>query len=395
MSALHLPGRRSVTVDENAPLGVDGFFQPRRAAFWLYVFFIANGAFAIGSQLYLGYQIVPTAVVVATIVWTLYLIPVLLFFRSMDLFEQHPVLGFVMAFGWGGLAATYLAIPANAAVSSVLAKTAGPDAAERWGPASAGPINEETLKVLGVILLVMIARTQFRSLLSVVVIGAMVGLGFQVVEDLIYSMNTAVVFPNTNQTAPVLLMLLVRGVFSGIWSHALYTSVSAFGVGYFLTRTHLPVVRRVAVAVAAFATAWFLHFFWNSPWLTDLGSGIGGIFLQTIVKGVPVLVVGWLIWREAGREEGTQIRAVADYYLGDDLMTDTERRSLGSLRERRKLRKAMKKEHGRKAARTLHRLQRAQLHTIRVCEENGAGIPAARAAQDVLSLRDDLTAATR
>ncbi|ONI49885.1 MULTISPECIES: PrsW family glutamic-type intramembrane protease [unclassified Streptomyces] len=68
------------------------------------------------------------------------------------------------------------------------------------GPALAGPINEETLKVLGLILLIMIARTQFRTILSVVVLGAMIGLGFQIVEDLLYSVNTAIQFPTPTRS---------------------------------------------------------------------------------------------------------------------------------------------------------------------------------------------------
>ncbi|MFJ6460406.1 PrsW family intramembrane metalloprotease [Streptomyces sp. NPDC091387] len=382
-------------VDAQAPIGVDGFFQPRRAAFWLFVFFLVNGVFSMVSNFYVGYRVVPTAVVLATLVWSLYALPFLLFFRSLDLFEQHPPLGFAMAFAWGGFAACYLAIPVNSAVQSLSAKLIGPEFTKDWGPALAGPINEEILKLLGVIVLVMIARTQFRTILSVVVLGAMIGLGFQIVEDLLYSVNTAIQFPYTNQVLPVGLMFLVRGVFSGIWSHALYTSVAAFGIGYFITRRHKPLIQRTAVAVGAFALAWFLHFFWNSPWLQNIGGdGVGGILVLSLVKGIPVFAVGYLLWKFAGREEGSQLRTVADYYLDDDLMTPEERDSLTSLRERRLLRKHMKKAHGRKAARTLHRLQRAQLHLIRVCEENGAGVPAARAAQDVTALRTDLTEAT-
>ncbi|MFG3039470.1 PrsW family glutamic-type intramembrane protease [Streptomyces sp. NPDC048330] len=301
---LLLPG-----IDPAAPTAVDGFWQPRRAAFWLYVMFVVNGVFSIGQIVFQGYRVVPTTVVVGVLVWTLYALVPLLFFRALDLYEQHPPLGFVMAFVWGGVAATYLAVPLNAAVQSVAAKVGSADFAQRWGPALAGPVNEETLKLIGVIVLVMIARSQFRSIL-------------------------------------------------------------------------------------AFLTAVALHFFWNSPWLTGLSSGIGGVLLQTIIKGIPVMVVGWLIWRMAGREEGTQLREVADYYLGDDLMTTAERESLGSLPTRRLMRKAVRKEHGRKASRALHRLQRGKLHLIRVLEENGVGRPSVEAANEATALRQELTRLT-
>ncbi len=77
------------------------------------------------------------------------------------------------------------------------------------------------------VLLVLVARNQFRTLLSVVATGAVVGLGFQVVEDLSYSINTAIAFPIDNGLVPVALMLGTRGIVSGIWSHAMHTSIAA------------------------------------------------------------------------------------------------------------------------------------------------------------------------
>ncbi|GAA3464373.1 PrsW family intramembrane metalloprotease [Saccharothrix longispora] len=351
-----------------APIGVDSFFQPRRVAFWVMVFFIANGLFFEATQLLTAYRIVPTAVLFGIVVWTLYTIPVLLFFRSLDLFEQHPPLGYVLAFAWGGFAATYLAISANSAIFSLASKVGGPQYSADWGAALAGPSVEETLKVLGVVLLVLVARNQFPTLLSVVATGAMVGLGFQVLEDLSYSINTAIVFPNDNEVLPVALMLGTRGIISGIWSHAMYTSISAFGIGYFLTRRHKPFTQRLAVAVAAFAAAWTLHFFWNSPFFTDLG------FLPSVlIKAIPVAVVGYLIWRLAGKEEGIYLKVLADHFVADDLVTPEEREALPSLRRRRHARTQVKKAKGRTAAKALHELQREQVRLVMHHGRYGAG----------------------
>lgn len=68
-----------------------------------------------------------------------------------------------MAFGWGGFAASHLAIPINTAIGSLAAKLGSPEFSAAWGPALAGPTSEETLKYLGVIVLVLIARTRFRT----------------------------------------------------------------------------------------------------------------------------------------------------------------------------------------------------------------------------------------
>ena len=227
---------------------------------------------------------------------------------------------------------------------------------------------EETLKYLGVILLVLIARTQFPTILSVVVIGATVGLGFQVVEDLTYSINAASTFPIDNEVLPVLLMFGTRGIATGVFSHAMYTSISAFGLGYFLVRRDKPLLTRLLVAVGAFAAAWGLHFFWNSPAFADLGF-VG----STAIKAIPVFVVGYLIWRLAGKEEGGYLENLADHLVADDLITPDERTRLTALHLRRAARKATRKQHGRAAARALHSLQREQIRLVMYHARYGAG----------------------
>ncbi|GAB2960421.1 PrsW family glutamic-type intramembrane protease [Saccharothrix stipae] len=356
------------TPDLVAPVGVDSFFQPRRVAFWVMLFFIANGLFFEATQLFTAYRVVPVAVLFGIVVWTLYTIPVLLFFRSLDLFEQHPPLGYVLAFTWGGFAATYLAISANGAIFSLAAKLGGPQYAADWGAALAGPSVEETLKVLGVILLVLVARNQFPTVLSVVAVGAVVGLGFQVLEDLSYSINTAIAFPIDNELLPVAAMLGTRGIVSGIWSHAMFTSIAAYGIGYFLTRRHQPFAQRVGVAVAAFAAAWSLHFFWNSPAFADLG-----FFVPILIKAIPVAIVGYLIWRLAGKEEGSYLEVLADHFVADDLITPEERADLTSLRRRRHARRQLKKARGGKAAKALRELQREQVRLVMYHGRYGAG----------------------
>ncbi|WP_432570812.1 PrsW family intramembrane metalloprotease [Kineococcus sp. SYSU DK005] len=361
------------------PVGVDGFVQPRRAAFWLLVVFLVNGAFIVGPLFYDGWRVVPTTIVLGLLVWGAYTAIPLLFFRWLDLFAQHPPLGFALAFAWGGLGALYLAVPANTAIISALSKTRGPT--WPWIAAIAGPSTEELLKVLGVVLLVLIARTQFRTILSVVVIGAVVGLGFQVIEDLDYTLNTALSADSANQVVPVLSMLFGRGVLSGLWSHTLFTSVAAFGVGYVVARPRVALARRLAVAIGCFALAWSFHFLWNSPLLL-------GAWWTIPLRGVPLLAVGALLWRLAGREEASTLSVLAEHYVHDSqVLTDDERAALASLRRRRALRRAVRRQHGRRAARLYHRLQRAQLHAVMVHGQYGAGERAQQAELEVKLLR--------
>ncbi|MEU4237969.1 PrsW family intramembrane metalloprotease [Actinoplanes sp. NPDC026619] len=361
------------------PVGVDGFFQPRRFAFWLLMVLLVNGVFTVATLIYNGSRVVPTTVFLGVIVWALYtIIPLWFFHQRLDLFAQHPPLGFVLAFAWGGFGAIYLAAPTNTAFISVLAKTVSPTFSEKWGAAIVGPSTEETLKILGVILLILIARTQFRTILSVVSVGALVGLGFQVIEDFSYTLNVGLAYPGPDQIGPVWQMLLVRGVLSGIWSHAMFTSIAAFGVGYFVSRPRKPFGLRLGVAVGSFVLAWAFHFFWNSPILAPTN-------IFTIpMRGVPLVLLGALLWWLAGREEAGNLVAIADHYVGHDLISVDEQRALASLHYRRELRRQARKQHGRKAARLYRELQRKQLRLVMHYGETG---PGPRADQDALEVR--------
>ncbi len=356
---------------EEWPVGIDRFWQPQRLAFWVFALLFANGVFLITNVMYSDAQIVPTAVLVSIVIWTLFAIPLFIFYRYMDFFEQSSWLGIGIALGWGGFVATYLALPANGAIFSILSKAIDPEFAHRWGAAIAGPTSEELLKYLGVIVLVLIAKTQFRSILSAMAMGALVGLGFQIIEDMIYSINNALTAESAEEVGPAASLLLVRGVLSGFWSHPLYTTVTAFGIGYVLTRPHESLAKRLLVAAGAFAIGWFLHFFWNSPLVIDWASNPALIFAVVIGKGLLILIVAAVMWRFASREESGDLQAIAEYYVSEDLITADERGRLGKLRDRRHYRKDIQHEYGRAAGKASKNLQRAQMRLIMAMAETG------------------------
>jgi protease PrsW len=276
-------------------------FQPRSPAFWVYCLALVGGAYATAAMAINGWRVMPVSVLAGLAAWVLYTLPLLWLFRRLGVFRGQTASVFVMAFAWGGLGAVYLALPANQAVFGILSKMVGPAFTHHWGPAIAGPSDEEPLKLIGVILLVLMAPARFRSITSVMAVGALVGLGFQVVEDFFYTVSGAVNHPNADQLEPVTQMIVLRGLFCGLWSHAAYTTVASFGVGYFVARPNEPLAKRWLVAVAAFAVAWSLHAFWNSPLLTEMTRSIW-VLLYFPLKGVPVLLAVYLLSRVARSE---------------------------------------------------------------------------------------------
>jgi hypothetical protein len=121
------------------PVGTDSFFQPRRAAFWVLAGLILNGLFYTGHMFSLGVRVVPVTAFLGLLAWGLYTLLFCLAFRTLDLLEQHPPEGYVLAFAWGGLGAVYFAAPANIAIQSLCAKLVSPEFVAVWGPAIAGP----------------------------------------------------------------------------------------------------------------------------------------------------------------------------------------------------------------------------------------------------------------
>lgn len=358
------------------PIGLDSFFQPRRAAFWLLVFFLLLGGLWVFRMFATGYRVVPVTVLSGVLLWSLYTLPFLLLFHMLDLDEEHPPLGFVMAFAWGGLGAVYLAQPSNAAILGLCAKLVSPTFAAEWGAAVAGPVSEEFLKLIGVVLIMQIARNQFRTPHSVLILGALSGLGFQVVENLSYTVNSAVSYITDSQLMPVAHNFVMRGLLNGLWSHAAYTTVAAFGVVCFKFRTDLSMLLRMLLAAQYFGLAWALHFVWNSPLINDWipGNGFPSMVALTLVKGLPAVVAVWLIWRVAARAESRHLQALAAYFVPErDLIRDDERRRLGAPLRRLAVRRKLAQRHGRRAGRLKGRLQREQLRLVLRAGERGRG----------------------
>ncbi|SFL88047.1 PrsW family intramembrane metalloprotease [Variovorax sp. OV329] len=375
------------------PIGLDSFFQPRRAAFWLLVFLLVMGAVSVVKMFAIGYRVVPLTLLSGVVLWALYTLPFLMLFHLLDLDEEHPPLGFVMAFAWGSLAAVYLALPSNSAILGLCAKLVSPTFAAEWGAAVAGPVTEEFLKLIGVVLIMQIARNQFRTPHSVLILGALSGLGFQVVENLSYTVNSAVSFPTDSQLMPVAHNFVMRGLLNGLWSHAAYTTVAAFGVVCFKFRRDLAMPLRVLLAAQYFLLAWALHFVWNSPLINDWipGNGFASMVVLTLVKGLPAVIAVWLIWGVASRVESRHLQALAAYYVPErELIRDDERRRLGAPLRRLAVRRKLAQRYGRRAGRLKGRLQREQLRLVLRAGEKGRGAHTRRLEHRILLLRKEL-----
>jgi RsiW-degrading membrane proteinase PrsW (M82 family) len=308
------------------------------------------------------------------LVWGLYGLPLLAAILAVDYFEREPAWLIAFAAVWGGLVATGLALTANEAVQSILTTAEGPNVAAQWGAAIAGPTNEELLKGLGVVVAALLAGRRMRSPVDGFILGAVVGLGFQVVEDVVYTANVMAV--GGDPGAAIGQMFVLRGIMGGLWSHAVYTGLFGLGLGYALTRPAWSFLHRAVVAVLGFAAAWSLHFLWNSPLLVDTTD-----WRLVVVKGVPALLLLLALLQRAQRaDSGVFLPALAA--VGNPLVAmDGEIASLADRRSRGRARRTARATGGRSGARAVRRLQRAQADlAVALTEGDQVGVGRAREA---------------
>jgi RsiW-degrading membrane proteinase PrsW (M82 family) len=342
--------------------------QPHQSAFWLYL-----TLFAMGGSLFVREQSQMSSLMAAWLLsWALvlaYAVPVAVIVYRLDLFEREPKMVLVAALIWGGIIATSMAAQANDAWLSILGKVASPDLASQWGAAIVGPGVEETLKLAGVVTIFLIVPGEFDGLMDGFVYGAMVGLGFTVVEDVSYFITAVAAVPGTfDQSGPVLDTFLVRVVGGGLYGHVLFTGLTGLGFAYIATRRSAALSGRLWRGGLCIAAGVAAHAIWNSPWMEDILVTSGGAAPSTLqwleygaVKGLPFLILLGLLVRLATRTEENTFRAIVAGEPDPWVITEPEITSLRSLRSRRAARIEAGRSRGPAASRALGRLQAAQV----------------------------------
>jgi RsiW-degrading membrane proteinase PrsW (M82 family) len=295
---------------------------------------------------------------------TLYVLPVFLLIYVLDLYERESIPLLIGAFLWGAVAATTLSAYANEGWGLVVARLGGPAFASRWTATVTAPVVEEVLKAAGVVLLASIASEAFDDVVDGFVYGALCGLGFAVVEDVVYFVA---VFGGT--PVGVLAGFWVRVLSSGLYGHVLYTGLAGMGIAYVVSRREVETLgRRLVVAVGLFAAGVVGHALWNSSFLDAFPARIDGVGdllripLAAALKGLPLLVFVVVLVRLAHRRERMWLGSALRSEAGSEGLTRAELDILLDPRARRRSRRDMRRRAGGRAARLLSRLQRAQIN---------------------------------
>jgi RsiW-degrading membrane proteinase PrsW (M82 family) len=330
-------------------------FQPRNAAFWVFWAVVVTGAW----QAFTMFSVVPTPFVSTIAASGLILVLYAALFwwatHTMDRYSTLPVALVVHAFVWGALAATFaMALFANDAILDIYGKVFGQRWAATWGAGLTAPITEEVAKGLGLVLLMALAPRIVRTAFDAFILGAFLGLGFQVLEDVLYVAQNAGQQFGTDPWAAGLQVLVLR-MLTGVAGHIAYSAIFATGLLLLIGTPAQP--RRIGRGVALVVTAMILHGVWD-----DMGGIVGRYVLLVIVLEIVMTVLALFIvtrvFRFAVRGERADMRAVLAPEAADGVvLPDEVAAATGDRKARRRFVRAG-------ANRRQRRLRRALLEAI-------------------------------
>ena len=169
------------------------------------------------------------------------------------------------AVAWGATSAAGCALLANQGLIGLWAKIAGTRFAASWSASMSAPLNEEILKVCGVVMIVLAAPLIIRGPVDGMIYGALVGLGFQAIENVTYGLNNIVLSGATDPARAVTNSALVRLGLTSLGSHWTMTAVAGAGIGYLVVHVRDPQRGGALRAAACLAGAMAMHLLFDAP----------------------------------------------------------------------------------------------------------------------------------
>jgi RsiW-degrading membrane proteinase PrsW (M82 family) len=263
-------------------------YQPRNLAYWVYALFVLIGFLGLLVQHVPVAEAYAPALVAGTIWFALYAVLLWRFTRGLDRYIPQPTSIVVAAFVWGGLAATWaMAGEGNDAVLALWAKAFGQSFVIDWGRALTAPFNEELSRAAGLILFIALAPRLVRSAFAGLVLGAFLGLGFEIVEDVTYVGQEAEARFGAEQVQAAISVSGVRSV-TGLTSHLMYSALFCAGLVYLLGRPEEP-ARRVR-GIVLILVAMVAHGVWNETALSGGNESVEGLMFVFLFVVPPVIL---------------------------------------------------------------------------------------------------------
>jgi RsiW-degrading membrane proteinase PrsW (M82 family) len=238
---------------------------------------------------------------------------------------------------WGSFAAIGYALPANLAIYQRFAARQDTPAWSLFAP-----FTEEPMKDLGIVVVLLLAAPRPRTALDGLVVGSFVGLGFEVVENVVQSITNAIASapPGHPGQWASLATDVIHEVLRRSWTgHIIITGIAGFGIAYAMTARHRRATQRWAVASGLVLLAFAGHLLWNSH-----RFGVFYVVGQFGLLGIYL----WLI--RVGRTQEARLYRPYLGYVAPSLVDPGIAESLGSAAARRAYRRASSMTRGRQRA---------------------------------------------
>ena len=203
------------------------------------------------------------------------------FINWLDRYEKEPKVLLGAAFLWGVLIAGGGAYIINTVLGLGVYIVTGSEGATDFATASIiAPIVEESLKGLAVLVVFLLFRKEFDSILDGIIYAGITALGFAAIENVLYIYNYGY---QEGGWSGLWQLVFIRVILVG-WQHPFYTAFT--GIGLAIARMNRNIFVKIIAVLGGFATAVFAHAFHNT-----LGSLIGGI--EGLAIGTFIDWVGW------------------------------------------------------------------------------------------------------
>ncbi len=285
----------------------------------------------------------PGTMLLATILATVPVVPLIGCFLWLDRYEPEPRRLLAAGLLWGGFVATAAAIVLQG-VGGLFVGLASDASA-----AVVAPFTEEATKGAFLLLLLWWRRAELDGILDGIVYAGMVGIGFAFVENILY---LAAAYNGTDGTGPggttaLTVTFVVRCLVSP-FAHPVFTSFTGIGVGIAVGSRSRTV--RVAAPVVGYLCAVTAHAVWNA----SIIYGAEDFFLVYLVLMAPAffLAVAFAVW--ARRSERRMLTTALGDAARRGLIPATDIGwvvDLGARRRSRAYAKQVGGEHGLQAMR--------------------------------------------
>ena len=231
-----------------------------------------------------GLNLGPRLVIISSIIAFVPAIIYLSIFLWLDRFDPEPPGTLIFAFAWGATVSIFFSGIINDFFGVALGNTL-------TGIVTA-PINEEAFKGVGVLLIAVLFRKDFDSVVDGIVYAGVVALGFATMENIDYYGRSLA----QGGIDSLIGTFLIRGVLAP-FSHVLFTSMTGIGCGI-ARETHNQALKVIAPLIG-YVGAMSLHALWNALASFDGGTFFTGYFLLEVPLFIVfIFIIAYLVRRE-------------------------------------------------------------------------------------------------